>query len=185
MTQTAPRNLLAGTFVLLLHVAFVSALIFAMNHQAPPAPMRIVQIFLHPRPRTEPIEKPFLSPLRLIYAPHIAVPRIEISPEAPAASSLEGVGRALFGCSPDALPNLSPEQRAKCPQFSFGRPKIPTLQMDVPDENSPFAQVIAKRNAPAVPMEHACGVQESPQANLGLPCFSFSGGPATQAIGGR
>jgi hypothetical protein len=187
ITREWPRKLVSGTAVLALHVLLLIALAAALHH---PADMispagRLVEVFLHPLPRAyTPPQPELIRPSRELTAPDIVAPQIDIAPEAPPAASLEGINRALFGCGADKLATMTADERAHCLQFTYVKPQDPALYLKPIDPNSPFAKVIAKRNAPFVPMEHACTPQESPQANLGLPCFSFPTGTVSGLLGG-
>ena len=77
------------------------------------------------RPRPEP---PVVSPTRARPRPSSALPPPIVPPPLlnngvtgviPAQPSpLEAIGRALLGCTPEAMANLSPEDRAKCPPLA-------------------------------------------------------------------
>ena len=41
----------------------------------------------------------------------------------PSAADVQGLGRALFGCAPEAYANLSPEDRAHCPKPGVNTPR--------------------------------------------------------------
>lgn len=174
MTRALRRNVASGAIVLALHIGFIAALMIAMTRQATLPVEHITEVYLPAQAHRAPPSPAMAAPQLRVFTPDVPVPNIDIEPAAPSTSSLGGVGHALFGCEADKL--ATPEGRAHCPRFSLGRPQQPSLRLPPLDTNSPFAQVIAKRNAPVVPMEHVCTPQESPQANLGLPCYTFPGG---------
>jgi hypothetical protein len=178
MTRELPRNLVSGAAVLVLHVLLLLGLAAALYHPVrslSPA-SRLVEVFLRSPQRTLPPPQPeLLEPSRALTAPIIKEPQIDIVPEAPPAAALQGFGRALFGCSADKLTTMTAEERARCPHIATGQPQEPSLRLGPYDPNSAFAQVVSKRNAPAVPITHACAY-DNPISNLGMPCFDFTGG---------
>jgi len=85
-------------------------LLLRPSHRLPPEPLPVRQ--LPSRPTTVP---PAIVP------PVFPQPGITgVIPNAP--SALEALGRALSGCTPEAMGKLSPEDRAKCPPLAE-RPK--------------------------------------------------------------
>ncbi|HEY5047405.1 MAG TPA: hypothetical protein VII49_05240 [Rhizomicrobium sp.] len=184
MTRDLPRNLVSAAVVLLLHAVFILALV-AVMYRPPAIPAaRFIELLLRPPVRVRAVLPLWAEPSRTITAPQIPMPQVDVSPAAPTPTPLEGLGRSLSGCAIDNLASLTPDQRMQCGHFSFGRPQEPSLRLGPVDENSPFAQAIAKRNAPAVPIEHACTPQESPIANLGVPCYGFPSGTITGLLNG-
>jgi hypothetical protein len=110
---------------LLLQLFFV--LLFAhflLTPQAQKERAREMLLLLRPLSRLPP-ERPVLgrAPPRAI-----AIPQPAIAPPLPNAgpsvinpvppSALEAFGRALYGCTPEAMANLSPQDRAKCPPLA-------------------------------------------------------------------
>jgi hypothetical protein len=101
--------------VLLLHAFMLLVLLrFTVQKHSPLAPAEhLLEMIIPvakvsaPAPRT-PAQKPPTSPLPFI--PPVAVPSL-----APPTPDITGLGRALFGCAPENLSNLTQEHRAHCP----------------------------------------------------------------------
>jgi len=87
---------------------------------------------------------------------------------------LIGLGRYLYNCSGAYYEQLSPHDKAGC--LSNKWESKPSQQQPLLGEQkpSPFDVVISKRHEPAQGIEHACA-PDAPNANLGMPCFSFPG----------
>lgn len=99
-----------------------------------PPPEKIV-----PRVRARPLEVPL---------PTVNIPRIE---PAPRAAPLKDLGNALFGCTPENIGNLSPEDQEKCRGFAFSPPDrdtVAALRSHVRDPALHAAE-LAARKAPA------------------------------------
>jgi hypothetical protein len=93
-----------------------------------------------------------LSPSRPLTPPPLTMPPIVMPPVAPpSASDLQGFGNALFGCAPENLGKLTPEQRSHCSGLaaiprdkdSVGEPH--SLVKDLPRREAE----LAARNTPA------------------------------------
>ncbi len=114
---------------LLLQLFFV--LLFAhflLTPQAQKERAREMLLLLRPLARLPP-ERPVLgrAPPRVLAIPPpvIAPPlpnagRSAVTPAPP--SALEAFGRALYGCTPEAMAKLSPQDRAKCPPLAQAPP---------------------------------------------------------------
>jgi len=178
MTSARPRKLVAAVIVLAIHVALIAALIRVTELPSTPAPAltRFTEVFLRAPPQVRTIMRAVSGPARFLSVPDIPAPQIDIAPTAPGADAISGIGRALFGCALENLAALPPEQRGGCLNLPMRHPPEPSLRLEPYDANAPFARVIAKRNAPVVPMEHACAPNEGINSNLGLPCFTFPNG---------
>jgi hypothetical protein len=119
MTGTAlPQPSLRQRFgslmlVVLLHALLLLAALHAVSrHAAPFAPretlLRLLPLFKPPPP-------PPMPRVQAAPAPRAAVrPIVPPPPTAAPAPSLQGLGQALFGCAPENLVNLTPDQRAHC-----------------------------------------------------------------------
>ena len=118
---------------LLLQLCFVLLCThFLLTPQAQKERAREMLLLLRPsrRLQPEPLPVPQLpsrptSVPQAIVPPPLPVPEISgVLPNAP--SALEAIGRALSGCTPEAMGKLSPEDRAKCP---------PLAEMPKPDQD--------------------------------------------------
>src|SRR6478609_1704108 len=111
---------------LLLQLFFV--LLFAhflLTPQAQKERAREMLLLLRPLARLPP-ERPVLGrapPRAITIAPPAIAPPLPnagpsvINPAPP--SALEAFGRALYGCTPEAMARLSPQDRAKCPPLAL------------------------------------------------------------------
>jgi hypothetical protein len=180
VTEVRASRIASAAAVFLLHAGFLLALTAAMTRPTFILPARVLEVLLPPPREIVRSSAPALplTAIRPEVPRTVAEPQIDIVPEAPSASALQGVGHALFGCDVDRLAKLTPEERAECLHFSYGKPKEPSLVLGPLDMSSPWAQAVAKRNARPVPITHACGYLEKPSPelfNLGMPCLDFTG----------
>ena len=105
---------------------------FLLTPQAQKERVREMLLLLRPsaKPRAAPlpvVPRPSspVMPIPQFVPPPLPNPGITgVRPETP--SGLEAFGRALSGCTPEAMGTLSPEDRAKCP---------PLAQMPKPDQD--------------------------------------------------
>jgi hypothetical protein len=124
-----------ATAALLLQILFI--LLFAQLFLAPQVQkerVREMMLLLRPSAKPRPAPPPPLpqqsAPALPIPVPQVAPPPLPnpgivgVTPEA--SSGLEALGRALYGCTPEAMGKLSPQDRAKCP---------PLAQMPKPDQD--------------------------------------------------
>ncbi|HEX4158213.1 MAG TPA: hypothetical protein VHY79_07035 [Rhizomicrobium sp.] len=167
--------------VLLLHLLLLAGFFFsnlARPHQ--PGTGREIELFI-PRVlhHAVPLPAPPLRPNLIRPAmPEIIVPPAPqgtpgVSAAPPAPGSLQGVGRALFGCDPAKLDTLSPEARAGCLRSYAGKPHEQSVRLGPPpDPNSPFTKEIEERFREARPINRPCP-PGSHNDTLGLPCFGF------------
>lgn len=110
---------------LVLQLLFILLLAhFLLAPQAQKERAREMLLLLRPLARLPP-ERPALppKPSRAIAIPRPVVPPLLpnagpsiINPAPP--SALEAFGRALYGCTPENMANLSPQDRAKCPPLA-------------------------------------------------------------------
>jgi hypothetical protein len=112
--SSAARRTAGAALVLLLHIALVAALINAISEtpRIAQAEREIMLQFLPPPNKPKP-----LPGHRSEGRPSPALPDyhgITLPPAAPEAPSLGGLGRSLFGCSPENLANLPPDERTRC-----------------------------------------------------------------------
>jgi hypothetical protein len=127
-TRARTRERLA-TAIAALALQFLFVLLFAHFLLTPHAQRereREMLLLLRPlaQPRPQP---PIVSPARsrptTAIPPPIVLPPLTnngvtgVIPAPP--SPLEAIGRALLGCTPEAMANLSPDDRAKCPPLAL------------------------------------------------------------------
>jgi hypothetical protein len=178
MTEAQLRRLGSASAVLLLHLALLTAFIFAMNWRLPeknPAREIVVSFPAFIRKSPPVVLSPDLvapvMPLQGPTSPELSIP--ELTPAPPSPGSISGVGRALFGCDPAKIDTLPPEERAACLRLPQGRPREQSVRLGPPpDPNSPFTKEIEERFRQANPINRPCPLG-SYQDTHGLPCFGF------------
>ena len=116
LTQT--HRLTSLALVLLLHGLLLMLLLqtFAYkNARILPTRETILRLLplLKPAPRQEAAPRSSATPRP---APLVipAAPEIGASPQAPDLRALGALGKSLFGCAPERLATLTPEERARC-----------------------------------------------------------------------
>jgi hypothetical protein len=166
------RRLAGALLALLVHGAVFLVLSFYVIADRPQAEpvftllvlpeivtTRETPVDLRTMPESAPIlPLPQLPPLPP--APSISLPppmAAEPPPQTPAPPDLAGIGRVIFGCKPEDLATLTPEERARCTSAGLGTP---------PDEASlaAIAELAAEEN---VRFEYALLRKQQP---LLLPC---------------
>ena len=148
------RDRLTGVaFAVLLQMGFVIIFIYSLP-LVMPAKRRTHEItFFLPRLREAVKPAPGSrrgkpSPVPPLVAPQI-IPPVALPP--PPMTDLRAFGNALFGCAPENLNNLTPEQRAHCigfaalPRDSDGVAESRSLVKDLPRREAE----LAARNTPA------------------------------------
>jgi hypothetical protein len=110
------RRAVSATLVLLLHLLLLAVLLRSVIHPNRPAAMR--EIFFQLPPRAKPATP--LPPLPAMMTPPRGGATSGTMPSL-AAPDIRGLGQALFGCAPENLGNLTPEQRSHC-VTGFARP---------------------------------------------------------------
>jgi hypothetical protein len=111
-------RLIGSAAAIALQAGFLLLLLQSVQILKPPPKLaREMTLFL-PRLRPAPAQQ---SAPRVAAPPivHIPVPSHVPPPPAdaaPSAADVQGLGRALFGCAPEAYANLPPEDRAHCPR---------------------------------------------------------------------
>lgn len=118
-----------ATVALLLQLLFILLFThFLLTPQAQKERAREMLLLLRPsaKPRPEPVpaiprpSSPVL-PIPQFVPPPLPKPGVTgVRPETP--SGLEAFGRALSGCTPEAMGKLAPEDRAKCPPLGVNPP---------------------------------------------------------------
>jgi hypothetical protein len=146
------RDRVAGlSIALLLQAAFVALLVQSLHVDVTRKLVPRGWIMLLPKLPAPPPEKiaprikarPFEAPL-----PTVNIPRTE---PAPPAAVLKSLGSELFGCAPENIGNLSPEEQAKCGDFGLSPPDrttVAALRSHVLDSARREGE-LAARKAPA------------------------------------
>jgi hypothetical protein len=111
-----------------------------------------------------------------------SLPRLEI--ESGPANKIEfvGFGWLMTDCDPDRLYRLTQDQKNHCPTTAFWHMPKPSNDFGLNEVDSSFAEEVADRRRPAVPIEHPCSPAESPNSNLGIPCHTFPTGVVTSIL---
>jgi hypothetical protein len=182
------RRAATGAAVLLLHILVLLALLAAFHphllQQALGTPEITITLPVTPQQQTRRPQPPsdLVPPtfLRPEDVPHtITLPSPEAAPPAQPEPQQQGdiraLGRYLYNCSGAYYDRLSPKEKAHCLENKWNGQEGPALTLG-PAKPSPYDAVIAKRNAPAVPIEHPCPV-DKPTSNLGFPCYFDNGHP--------
>ena len=178
------RRAAAGGFVLLLHGAVLLALLAAFQPQLFEQTVGTREIIISLPVTARARETP---PPNQLPPPSLLVPEISPRPITPPSllttlslpagqqqeqqGDIRALGRYLYNCSGQYFERLSAKEKAHCLENKFNGQEGPALTLG-PGKPSPYDAVIAKRNAPAVPIEHPCSI-DKPTANLGLPCYDF------------
>jgi|KBSMisStaDraftv2_1062788.scaffolds.fasta_scaffold06580_6 hypothetical protein len=180
------RRAASAATVLLLHILALLALLAAFRPQTffgARQATREITITLPPTPvKTPRIERlPSIPPPEFLtpeISPRaITPPALEALPAQPETQEPQGdlraLGRYLYNCSGAYYERLSPREKAHCIENKWYGKEGPVLTLG-PAKPSPYDAVLAKRNAPAVPIERPCPT-DKPTANLGMPCYDFNG----------
>jgi hypothetical protein len=161
------RRAVSATLVLLLHLLLLAALLRSVIHPSPPAAIREIFFQLAPRSeRASPLPPPPLP--ALLVPPRGGVTSGAMPSPAPAAPDIRGLGQSLFGCAPETLGNLTPEQRSHC-TTGFARP----------DGNAVAAPSSHVKNAAR--WEGELKARNTPGR---IPCTYVAVTPVTQSAGG-
>jgi hypothetical protein len=177
------RRAATGAAVLFLHILVLLALLAAFKPQLLQQALGTheITITLPVMPqRTRTLETPsdivppiFIRPEEVPHAitpPSLEAPPVQREPEQ--QGDIRALGRYLYNCSGAYYERLSPKEKAHCIENKWNGQQGPALTLG-PAKPSPYDAVIAKRNAPFVPIEKPCDV-DKPTANLGLPCTNFN-----------
>jgi hypothetical protein len=155
----------SATLVLLLHLLLLIALLHSVIRPNRPAAMR--EIFFQFAPRREPAIPLPPPPLPAMATPPRGGALSGAMPSpAPAAPDIRGLGQSLFGCAPENLGNLTPEQRSHC-----------TTGLMRPDANA----------APSTHVKDAArweGELKARNTPGRIPCTYVAVTPVTQSAGG-
>jgi hypothetical protein len=175
------RRAAAGAVVLLLHILVLLALLAAFRPQLfqQAVGTREITITLPVTPRSrEEVPSNTLPPPSLLVpesSPQAITPPSLLSaptaPEQEQQGDIRALGRYLYNCTGQYFERLSAKEKAHCLENKWNGQEGPALTLG-PAKPSPYDAVIAKRNAPGVPIERPCAV-DKPTSNLGMPCFDF------------
>jgi hypothetical protein len=174
------RRATTGAAVLLLHNLVLLALLAAFQPHLLQQALgsREITITL-PVHRTPQVEEPARLPLPTFLSPETS-PRaitppsllaVPAAPEQEQQGDIRALGRYLYNCTGQYFERLSAKEKAHCLENKFNGQEGPALTLG-PAKPSPYDAVIAKRNAPVVPIEHPCP-DDKPTSNLGMPCYDF------------
>jgi hypothetical protein len=179
------RRAAAGAVVLLLHILVLLVLLAAFKpHLLQEAiGTREITISLPVTPeireRQKQLPTDLVPPSFLVpeAAPRAITPSFEeVAPAAPPQpqGDVGALGRYLYNCTGAEYEKLSAKEKSHCLENKWkGGEEGPALTLG-PAKPSPYDSVLAKRNAPAVPIEKPCPT-DKPTANLGMPCYDFGG----------
>lgn len=111
-------RLIGSAAAIALQAGFLLLLLQSVHILKPPAKLAQEMTLILPRLRPTP---PQQAAPRAAAPPIVRIPAMPNAPlppveAAPSAADVQGLGRALFGCAPEAYANLSPEDRAHCPK---------------------------------------------------------------------
>jgi hypothetical protein len=176
MNKTRDR-LTSVTIAVLLQMGFVTIFIYSLPLISPPKNRAHEITFILPRLREAP--KTSSAPRRI--TPSASLPilnsqRPTLPPIAmpPPTTDLQAFGKALFGCAPENLGNLTPEQRTHCsgfgtaPHGAAAATQSPSLINDLPRREAE----LAARNTPT----------RVPCTSLRTQTFGFSSNVTTAIV---
>jgi hypothetical protein len=119
-------RLIGSAAAIALQAGFLLLLLQSVHILMPPAKlaqeMTLILPRLRPAPEQEAAPRAAAPPIVRILP---TAPRLQPPPAdaAPSAADVQGLGRALFGCAPEAYAVLSPEDRAHCPKPGVNAPR--------------------------------------------------------------
>jgi hypothetical protein len=110
----SPRVLGFG-LVALVHAGLIAFVLSSLPMAIPrlPVPGREV-FFLFPPPKPARLPQRIEPPHRVAVEPYFRVPLPTALAPHPRPQTASGLGLALFGCAPETLANLTPDERAHC-----------------------------------------------------------------------
>jgi hypothetical protein len=119
-----PDDAASRMLSLLLVAALHALLLFAFLHflvtphsGQKPAPERLLEMIINTTRLPVPVPVPARSSKPAPALPHQGSTPLSVIPSytpPAAAPDVTGLGQALFGCAPENIPNLTPDQRAHC-----------------------------------------------------------------------
>jgi hypothetical protein len=144
-THRSMPRIVSVLLVLLLHLLLLVALLHSVIRPNRPATMR--EIFFQFAPRMERVSPLPPPPLPAMLVPRGGVTSGVLPSPAPAAPDIRGLGQALFGCAPEGLAGLTPEQRSHC-VTGFARPDGNAAPLTHVKDAARWANGIKERNTP-------------------------------------
>jgi hypothetical protein len=157
---TAMAALLLQLFFVLLFTHFL------LTPQAQKERAREMLLLLRPERRLQPEPPPPVpqAPSRPVAIPPAFIPPsfpnpdiVGVKPEAP--SGLEALGRALSGCAPEQMGNLSPQDRARCPPLGILPPKADQDLVEQPRSHAKDEALWAEEKAERDWMPNCVGAE--------------------------
>ena len=176
MNKTRDR-LTSVTIAVLLQMGFVAIFMYSLPLIAPPKKLAHEITFFLPRLRETPKASPAprgtrpSTSLPIRNSPGLKLPPIAMPPP---TTDLQAFGNALFGCAPENLGKLTPEQRTHCSGFGVAPndttavTEPPSLVKDLPRREAE----LAARNTPA----------RVPCTSLRTQTFGFSSNVTTAIV---
>lgn len=111
-------RLIGSAAALALQAGFLLLLLQSVHILKPPTKLAQEMTLILPRLRPAPVQE---AAPRAVAPPIVRAMPAEPIPSPsqgapPSDADVQGLGRALFGCAPEAYAGLAPEQRAHCPK---------------------------------------------------------------------
>ncbi|HEU0096604.1 MAG TPA: hypothetical protein VFQ52_09120 [Rhizomicrobium sp.] len=151
-------RLIGSAAAIALQAGFLLLLLQSVHILTPPAKLAQEMTLFLPRPRPQPVQQ---AAPRAATPPIVqTIPDITLPPPpngaVPSTADVQGLGRALFGCAPEAYANLPPEERAHCPKpgnsLALQRaPDIYGAPSHAKDEAHWAAELAREKSAPWLP----------------------------------
>jgi len=176
--QNTPQRALSLVLVALLHALLLFAVLHFMvvtpKTAATSAPEHLLEMIINTARKPVPVSAPAV---RSRPAPSLPRPGVEHSGAMPSyappvqAPDVTGLGQALFGCAPENLTSLTPDQRAHCTN-GFTRPDDNALvepKSHVQDPARREAEMRTKNTPGRVPCTSLTEVQTSLAGNTMVP----------------
>lgn len=176
--QRPASRMLSLLLVLLLHALLLFAVLRFMvvtpKRGIVSAPERVLEMIINTARKPVPMKAPAPRSLR---APASPRPGGVFSGTMPsytppvAPPDITGLGQAIFGCAPENIPNLTPDQRAHCTN-GFTRPDDNAMtepKSHVQDPARREAEMRAKNGQARVPCTSLTEVQTSPAGATMVP----------------
>jgi hypothetical protein len=111
-------RLIGSAAAIALQAGFLLLLLQSVHILKPPGKLAQEMTLFLPRLRPVPLRQ---AAPRAAAAPIVrTIPTVPLLPlpqdGVPSPANVQGLGRALFGCAPEAYAGLSPQERARCPK---------------------------------------------------------------------
>jgi hypothetical protein len=149
----SPRLLGLGV-VALLHVGLITFILFSLpQSHAPRLPVAAREMFFF-FPKAAPAHLPqrIEPPHRVAAEPLFSAPSTALSPTPPRPRTTNGLGLALFGCAPETLANLTPDERAHCGnpalEAAADAEVLPGVVREQAHDTARWQAALAARDAP-------------------------------------